>query len=385
MNVAKELNMPYSKAITGTTDDAVEFLKNNRTPKILIIDVSNSELPLADINKIKEYSSPNLSLIAIGGKNDVGLFRDFITIGISDYLVKPITSILLKKTIEEINNPRKTGVYEKTGKLIQFIASAGGAGSTTAATNIAWILANRHFKRTAVLDLDFLFGSANLMLDIKAENSYLDTLESPEKVDDYFVETILKKHGKRLYYIGGLIDLVRGVLADLESFSVFVDSVKRQFNYIVADSPREVSGVTHVAMKKANIFVIMVEMSIASAQNTARLLEFFNTDQPGKRIIIVANKVGLSSGGAIARESFEKVIDRRIDYMMPLDERVTLAAANIGQPLVLSDSPLTETLESMADDILGKKDTVALMAAILEKERTLFEKMKEKIFDLFRK
>jgi pilus assembly protein CpaE len=298
--------------------------------------------------------------------------------------VKPITSALLKKTIEEINNPRKTGVYEKTGKLIQFIASVGGAGSTTAATNIAWILANRHFKRTAVLDLDFLFGCANLMLDIKAENSYLDTLESPEKVDDYFVETILKKHGKRLYYIGGLADLVRGVLADLESFSVLIDAIKKQFNYIMVDSPRDVGGVTHVAMKKANIFVIMAEMSVASAQNTARLLEFFNTDQPGKRIIIVANKVGLSSGGAIARESFEKVIDRKMDYMMPLDERVALAAANIGQPLVLSDSPLTETLESIADDIIGKKDTVALMAAILEKERTLFEKMKEKIFDLFR-
>ncbi|MDR1361941.1 MAG: AAA family ATPase [Holosporaceae bacterium] len=385
MNVIKDMNMAYSRSVTGTPGDAVEFLKNNRTPKILIIDVSNSELPLADLNKIKEYSSPNVNMIVIGSRNDVGLFRDFMTVGICDYLVKPITTALLKKTIEEINAPRKPGVYEKTGKLIQFIASVGGAGSTTASTNIAWILANRHFKRTVVLDLDFLFGSANLMLDIKAENSYLDTLESPEKIDEYFIETNMKKHGKRLYYIGGLADLVRGVSVDMESFSAFVELVKKQFNYILVDSPRDVGGVAHVAMKKTDMLVIMVEMSVASAQNTARLLEFFNTDQPGKKIIIVANKLGLSSGGAIARESFEKVIDRKIDYMMPLDEGVALAAANIGQPLVLSDSPLTETLESIADDILGKKDTVALLAAILEKERSFFEKLKEKVFDVFRK
>lgn len=384
LNVIKEMNMAYADVKQGNIQDIIEFLKNNRTPKVIIADISDSELPLGDISKIKEYSTPNLNIIAVGSRNDVGLFRDFMHMGVSDYLVKPLNNAIIRKAIEDINNGEKNFV-EKTGKMIHVISSVGGAGATTIASNIAWILANHHFKRTVIVDLDFLFGTANLMLDIKAENSYLDILESPEKIDDYFIETILKKHDNRLYYLGGLCDLLRGVVVDIEAFDALMSLVKRQFNYILVDAQREISPVNKVALSKADMFIIAVEMSLASAQNTARLLEFLNTDQMGKKVIIVSNKTGLSSGGALSRESFEKVIDRRINYTMPLDENTTLAAANIGQPLASSENPLSEVLEGITDDILGKNDTRAIAKELMEKDGITLNYILNKGIDLYKK
>lgn len=382
LNVIKEMNIAYAEVKIAGVNEMVEFLKNNRTPKILIADISDSELPIGDISRIRESGAPNLNIIAIGSRNDVGLFRDFINIGVSDYLVKPLNNNILRNAIDDATAGVKKGFTEKVGKLIQVVSSVGGAGATMVASNIAWILANHHFKRTVVMDLDFGFGTANLMLDIKAENSYLDILESPEKIDEYFIETILKKHDKRLYYLGGLSDLVRGNIVELDAFDAFMTLVKKQFNYVIVDSQRDLGGINKISMNNADHFIIMVEMSLASAQNAVRLLEYLSTEQPGKKSLIIANKIGLSSSGALSKESFEKVIDRKINYVMPFDEITALAAANIGQPVASANGSLTEILEDITDDLLGKNETHDIAKALVEKEGVTFNSVKNKVFDL---
>jgi pilus assembly protein CpaE len=384
LDVIKDMGMAYSEAVQGKVADALDFLKNNRTPKVIIVDVSDSELPLSDITKIKEHSAPNMNIIVVGSRNEVGLFRDLMSLGVSDYLVKPLGLGLLKQSLEDALKGKKL-IAEKTGKMIQIISSIGGAGATTTAVNVGWLLANRHFKRTLIMDMDFLYGTANLMLDIRAENAYLDILESPDKIDDYFVETILKKYDKRLYYLGGLVDLVRGTHVDLDAFDALITMVKKQFNYILVDAQRDASETNRVSMNKADSFIIMVEMSFTSAQNTMRLIDFLNATQNGKKVILVANKMGLSRSGALSEESFERVIDRKIDYIMPIDEQIALAAANIGQPLALSSCPMTDILESITEDILGKKDNVRIEEAIIKKKQTKMDVAKDTFINILKK
>ncbi|MCR4555429.1 MAG: AAA family ATPase [Alphaproteobacteria bacterium] len=378
-NVIKEMNIAYAEAKMGSVADALEFLKENRSPKVLIVDVSNSELPLGDIEKIKEFSAPNISIIVIGSRDEVGLFRDLKEAGVVDYIVKPLGNILLRRAIEQATGIKNE--VQKEGKLIHVMSATGGAGATTVVANVGWLLANRRFKRTLIMDLDFLYGTANLLLDVKTENAYLDILESPDKIDDYFTETILRKCTQRLYYLGGLCDLVRGVQVDIDAFETLMTILKKQFNYILVDAQRDQNEINKISMKKADCFIIMVEMTMASAQNAARLLEFLLIKHSNKKIIIIDNKNGLSSAGAIAKESFEEVISRKIDYVMPLDETITLAAANIGQPLVVSDGPLTEILDAVTDDVLGKNENQAIVRAISEREGLTFDKVKNEIFN----
>lgn len=379
LDVIKERNMAYAEVHQGELSDALNFVNANRTPKVLLIDISNSELPVGEIRKIQAHSAPNVSIIAIGSRNEVGVFRDLMDIGISDYIVKPLNNTIFSAALDKANGAKH--VFEKTGKIVQFISSVGGAGATTVSSNISWLLANSHFKRTLLMDTDFLFGTANMMLDIKAENAYLDILESPDKIDDYFVETILRKHEQRLYYLGGLVDLVRGIVVDEAAFDALLVAIKKQFNYVVIDSQRTMSAMDKICFKHADSFVILVEMSLASAQNTARFLEYINTDQAGKRVMVIANKVGLSTSGALARETFEKIINHEISYMLPLDETVVLGSANMGQPLVMSDGPLTDLLIEIAKDLLGKHESKKILERIKKQNSTNMSQIKDKVFD----
>lgn len=350
-----ELGVGSVLCIEGSISDAVKFLIDHRPPKILIIDLSNSELPMSELERIRDVCSPDVNIIAIGGKNDVGLFRSLLKFGVADYIVTPLNSNLIERAISTLLTgiDAYDAIDNRLGKLITFIGSTGGIGTTTLAVNCAWILANTFFKRTVVIDSDYQFGNGNILLDLKHEASYLDMLESPDKIDDYFIETILKRHGTRLFYLGGLTDISRPFDTDPDAFAYLIDMVRRQFNYLTVDLKLNISPLNKVLISKTNTFVIIAELSTASAHNTSRLIEYLKQEAREKNVIVILNKIGVYSRGAIAKNVFEKVIGMPVSYIIPFDPHNLYGAANLGQPCVTFDTPINDILNNITSRILG--------------------------------
>lgn len=377
-SVVKELNMGFADVYNGGCNEASEFLKYNRSPNVLLVDIANSTLHINELMKIRENGIPDLSIIVIGGKNDVSIFRDLAELGAVDYIVKPLNTTVVKNAII-VANGGKLDVALKTGKMISCISANGGAGATTVATNLAWMFASVHFKRSAVMDIDFMFGTANSMLDIKAENSYLELLETPDKVDEYFLETIIKKKQHQLYYIGGLADLAREAHVDRAAFGALIDIIKKQFNYVLVDAPRYLTPITRECMNKSDVFIIMCELSIASAQNAIRVLEYLHMENPGKNTIIVANKVGFASRGAISKETFEQIVAKKINYFMPIDEVTVPAFANMGQMVGSSSSPVVPVLEDIINEILGKTEKIVIEKTVEQSDGGIVGLVKKQV------
>lgn len=353
----KELGMAYASCVIGGIDEAITYLKDHRAPKILLVDLSNSELPLSDMERLLNMSSPEVNILTIGSKNDVGLFRALMRFGIRDYLVKPVSVELIIKALSSII----TGVdaYEhvdsRQGKIITFVGVAGGLGTTTLATNCAWILANKQFKRSVIIDSNHQFGNANLLLDLKSESSYLDMLESPDKIDDYFVETMLRRHGPRLFYLGGLDDISKPFETDPDTFAHLIDMVRHQFNYLIVDLQLNINPLNRILISKTKTFVIIADLSTASAYNTARLIEFLKQEARDRNVIIVLNKIGLYTRGALSKDAFEKVTNMQVNHIIPFDAYTPYGAANVGQPLASLDCALNSNLNDIVQSILGNE------------------------------
>ncbi|MBI2707720.1 MAG: fimbrial protein, partial [Proteobacteria bacterium] len=96
----KSLNIKKSDIIKGGVKEAIELVSNKKSPPYLIIDVSKSELPVSDLNRLADLCDPTVNLIAVGLRNDVGLYRDLMRLGISDYLVKPLFSDILNHSLK---------------------------------------------------------------------------------------------------------------------------------------------------------------------------------------------------------------------------------------------------------------------------------------------
>src|SRR3546814_6947064 len=64
-----------------------------------MVDLSESGDPLNDINALAEVCEPGTIVIATGQVNDVRLYRDLMSSGIQDYLLKPLNADMLRETL----------------------------------------------------------------------------------------------------------------------------------------------------------------------------------------------------------------------------------------------------------------------------------------------
>src|SRR6202008_2787959 len=142
-----------SVIMRGGITKAIEYLSEQRSPHLLLVDISGIDLPLSKIQMLADVCEPGTNVVAIGDHNDVGLYRDLIDAGVSHYIVKPLTRELLAKALTPKLNSGEIGRSAlKLGKLVSFVGARGGVGATTLAGNLAWYLANHQSRRVAFVD-----------------------------------------------------------------------------------------------------------------------------------------------------------------------------------------------------------------------------------------
>ncbi len=89
--VVIEMGWAPEKCHKGGLRNAVQSLSITASPNILMVDLSESGDPLADINALAEVCEPGTVVVAVGQVNDVRLYRDLLASGIHDYLLKPLS------------------------------------------------------------------------------------------------------------------------------------------------------------------------------------------------------------------------------------------------------------------------------------------------------
>src|SRR4051812_472995 len=79
--------LDYETAVDG----ALQRLRGSSGgPRILVLDVSESTAPIAEISAARNTGGNDFKIVAVGAVNDVALFRDLLSAGANDYLVKPV-------------------------------------------------------------------------------------------------------------------------------------------------------------------------------------------------------------------------------------------------------------------------------------------------------
>ena len=154
--VLNEREWDTSLVKTGGIESAIRTLSTIGSPQYLLVDLSNSAEPEEDINALAEVCEPGTMVITTGTVNDVTFYRNMIACGVQDYLVKPVTTDQLREAFlaaeHTLRAPADSVVKEEDKdkeKIISFIGVRGGVGTSTLATNCAWILAHEKQQKTA--------------------------------------------------------------------------------------------------------------------------------------------------------------------------------------------------------------------------------------------
>jgi pilus assembly protein CpaE len=350
--VIRELQLEDELVVTDTLDAALRRIRTGHTPRLLVLDLADLPAPITEVGAARAVGGPELEVLALGSVNDVALYRDLLSAGASDYLVKPPSREALTAVLEK----RRTasGADGKPGQVMTFLGSRGGVGTTTAAVACAWMIAEEHRQRTALLDLDLHFGTVALKLDADPGSGLCEAIEQPSRIDGLFIERAMIKLTDRLWVLAAETSAAQHLIIDGGAIDMLLYELRRKFARVVVDLPRGASPMHRVVLAASTQIVVVCERTLAGLRDAIRLQSLVREQAPQSRLWLV--EAGASAERAlIGRGEFEKGLGRSLDLRLPYDPKGAGAAANAGQPLPLAAprSPLVRELGQLTTKLGG--------------------------------
>src|SRR6185312_14844903 len=353
----------------GGAKEAVDYLAAGAPPKILIVDVSDSNKPLSAMLPIIAAFAEDTRVIAIGALNDIELYREMIEAGISDYLVKPVTDKVMSTAVERAQQ-RKAGaaiapaepeakVVPDTGKrsLVAVMGTRGGVGASTVAMNLAWLMANDHKRDTMLVDLDLQGGTIALALDVEPSHGLREVLDNPARIDSLFVTSVATKFAERLHVLAAEEAVDDEVHYNTSAVSLLLDELKKTAASVIVDLPRNAPGARAVVLAAATEILIVTDLTLAGLRDAIRLHTMVQQVAPSARVIFVANRDG-GREGTVSKAEFEKALGKSIEFVLPEDAKANQTAANAGKPVAAAaaNSKVSGALKQIAKSITAAGD-----------------------------
>lgn len=361
--IAVEHGWAPEKVNKGGLRNAVQSLSVSASPNILFVDLSESGDPLNDINALAEVCEPGTVVIAAGQVNDVRLYRDLIASGIQDYLLKPFSPEQLRDTFANaqltISGPRiNEPSAEKPHVMAAVIGVRGGVGASTIATSVAWLMGEKLGRTTALLDLDVHFGTGALSLDLEPGRGLTDAIENPSRIDGLFIERAMVRANEKLSVLSAEAPINQPLLTDGAAFFQLQEEMRNAFESTVLDLPRSMLVQYPHLVHDAHVTIVVTEFTLAGTRDSIRILSWLKSNAPQSRIIVVANKAVGGNVQEISRKDFEGSIERKVDIVIPLDQKAASQAAKLGQPLakVATSSKISQPLNQLATLAVGAVD-----------------------------
>ena len=344
----------------GGLRTAVQALAVSASPNVLLIDLSDSADPLEDINGLAEVCEPGTMVIACGTLNDVRIYRELVASGIHDYLPKPFTETqlsdaILSAQVAATGTRDRDAGPERPHTMGAVIGVRGGVGASSIAVSLAWLMADKRDRQTALLDLDVHFGTGALALDLEPGRGLTDAIENPNRIDGLFLERAIVRAGEKLGVLSAEAPINQPLSGDGQAFFQLQDELRATFECTMIDLPRGMLVQHPMLMQGVAVAVVVTELTLAATRDTIRILSWLRSNAPNTRILLVANKAPAPGSEEIARKDFETSVERAIDVVLPYDAKLMVQAAKHGK--ALADAAKTgkhaQLLNQLAELVVG--------------------------------
>jgi pilus assembly protein CpaE len=343
-----QLSFPNATIRRGGVVRAIQYLSAERSPETIIVDVTGSDMPASEVHDLVGLCEPGVTVIAIGDRNDVGLYRDLVQAGVSEYIVKPVTAQLLAKALSVAPAAAEgTPVSRKLGKVVAVVGARGGVGATTLAMHLAWYLANRQNRRVMLLDLDIQTGDCALSLNLKPTPGLREALASPSRIDSVFLERTMAIHGERLFVLSAEEPLRADAEFSAEAVETLIGVLRTQFHYVIADVPRLAAAPYRQALDIADLRVIVADQTLRSVRDTVRLRDALGGDSAAHCNLLVVNRSGEGGPHAVTLKEMAQV-KLRPNFVIPFRPKLFTA------PGAARRGPFNEVVAALAAEISGR-------------------------------
>jgi pilus assembly protein CpaE len=341
---------------------AAKHYVDNPSPQFIIVEENGSS---EDIHKgleaLADVVEPGRKVIVIGTVNDVQAYRRLINEGVSEYLVGPVSTADIAAAIAGCI--KDAGSAPK-GRVISFIGSRGGVGSSTLAANIAWTLALQTQEEVIGIDFDFNFGTMALSLNLDPKQPIYEALTEADRIDPVLIERFMTEHGSHLSILSTTGSLKELSEPSTEAVERLIDICRSMSQYVIVDLPRHWSAWVGSVLLLSDEIVVTANPDLANLRDAKLLFDWLRGRRGNAVNRLVLNKSDIAKRNQLSAKDFQDTLGIAPSLTIAFDPTLFAQLANNGQTLGegAKSHRLNEQFRQFAQQMGGKKGGIARQA-----------------------
>ena len=244
---------------------------------------------------------------------------------------------------------------------------AGGVGTSTFATNLAWELATvskTDGPRVCLIDLDFQYGSVATYLDLPRKEAVFDLLTDVGSADSDALLHAMLTFNDKLHVLTAPSDMLPLDIVTPDDIGRLIDMARANFDFVIIDTPKTIVAWTETVLTRAHVYFALMELDLRSAQNVLRLVRALKAEAlPHEKLRFVLNRApkftDLSAKSRVKRMA--ESLDIVIELQMPDGGAQITQANDHGLPLSenAAKNPLRKELQKLAKSLFDLNKAAA--------------------------
>src|SRR6201747_407809 len=124
----RRLGKAHLKIQMGGMAAAIEAYRTAPTPNVIILETEGRNDILAGLDQLATVCDSGTRVVVIGRINDVMLYRELVRRGVSDYVIAPVSTMDVVRSICGLFSSSEA---KAVGRIIAVVGAKGGAGAAT--------------------------------------------------------------------------------------------------------------------------------------------------------------------------------------------------------------------------------------------------------------
>jgi pilus assembly protein CpaE len=261
-------------------------------------------------------------------------------IGVREVVRFPLDFSELEMAIERIIQKRSEKVREE-GKVLSFISSKGGSGTTFVVVNTAYALASIAHKKTLLIDLNIQYGDAALFIsDAKSPATLTDLCAQIHRLDAQLLDSSVIRAAPNFDLIAAASDPDPEDRIKPDHIAALLAIARKQYDFVLLDIGRQVSAVSIRALDGSDLIFPVLQQSLPFIRSGQRMLDMFTTLGYRKDSIRqILNRY--DDAATVTQADMERGLGHRIAFQIPNNFAIASDSINQGEPVLkLSRSSL---------------------------------------------
>ncbi|TCD47225.1 AAA family ATPase [Chlorobium sp. N1] len=339
--------------LTGEAGAMLRQLSSRKPDLVFLKGFDPSEIRFRQAVEKLCITLPQAAVVVLHPQTGPELLLQLMQAGVREVVADDLPATI--GTVVERAELRTKGSGACPGRVLGFVSSKGGDGSSCTTANLASALSEQPRTRVLAIDVSLPFGDLDMYLTAeKHPKDLADISKESDRLDQSLLESMVHRLSETLDLIPSPSTFEKTVAVEPERVGELIQVATCFYDFVLIDLGSSLDRVGIQVLEHLDDLLVVTTPSLPSLRRAGLLLNLWKAfEKPISQIDIILNRADAEA--RVTCPEIESVVQRPVGRRFPSDHGAVQESLLAGRPFVelLPRSKLSRAFLDWAAELTG--------------------------------